>query len=78
MKRSALRLVIFVLPTMALAACSGGGGGSAAVTPPAPLACQFGTGFCADYAAAPTAKPAKPAQGDIVALSVTAKPTPLH
>ena len=75
----ALRLGAFAIAAAALTAC--GGGSVNVVTPPGPtptLADKFGTGFGTDFAAPANSQPAKPMASDIIPLSLTAQPTPLH
>ena len=64
-----------------LAACGGGGGGGGGhvVTPPPPsLAAFFGASFEKAFNASAMSEPFDPAPGDIIALSLTTEPQPLH
>jgi hypothetical protein len=76
-----LRLALLGAAGLALAGCGGGGGGSASTTTPAPaqsLEASFGAGFNTDYMASQFSQPVVPMMGDIIPLSLTAQPTPLH
>ncbi len=66
-----------------LAACGGGGHGgttatAVATTSAASLPATFGTGFATDFAASPNSTPAVPKVGDIIPVTLTGEPTPLH
>jgi hypothetical protein len=81
MRRSTLfRLGLLALTGLALTACGGGGGGSASTTPVVvpSLESQFGVGFNTDFFANPNSQPAVPTAGDIIAVSLTTQPIPLH
>lgn len=61
----------------ALSAC----GNSASVTTPPPkinVASEFGTGFAATFAAPSNSVPQDPQDSDVIPLTLTAKPIPLH
>lgn len=80
MKLMIIRLGLLGATAMGLTAC--GGGGSIGVTPPPSpppsLESKFGTGFATDFDAAANSQPAKPVASDIIPLSLTAQPIPLH
>lgn len=77
-----VRLAVFGAAALALSACGGHSGGSASSTSSGPttarLEDQFGTQFGVDYRASPNAQPVKPLAGDIIPLTATAAPLPLH
>ena len=79
MKRALLNGAAIGLTAITLAACGGGGGvGRGPPTPPpARLEDGFGAGFAAAFRIAMFGDPRDPAPGDIIALSLTADPTPI-
>jgi len=81
MKKSTLFKAALLSGTaITLAACGGGGGGGSASTAPevVPLSSQFGAGFSKDFMASANAEPVVPVAGDIIALTLTAEPLPIH
>jgi hypothetical protein len=72
------RLAILGLTALALAGCGSGGGSSGATTAPLRLEDHFGTQFGVDFRNSPNTPATKPAAGDIIPLTLTAPPMPLH
>ena len=62
-----------LVATFVLAGCSGGGGGGTVGTTPK-AEDFFGTQFGVDFRATANSEPVTPADGDIIALSLTTEP----
>ncbi len=78
-RKNLFRLAVLGCAGMALAGCGGGGNSVAtAPTPPPTLQQMFGTAFATDFAANANSTPVVPVSGDIIALSLTTQPIPLH
>jgi hypothetical protein len=79
-RKNLFRLVLLASAAVTLAACGGGGGRSVSTAPVvAPsLESMFGAGFNTDFSASPNSQPAVPVSGDIIPLSLTTQPIPLH
>jgi len=73
-----IRLGLLGAAAVALSGCGGGGGGATVTTQPTSVASSFGTQFAIDFAASPNSQPVKPQSGDIIPLSLTTEPIPLH
>ena len=73
------RIAILGAAAFALAGCGGGSGGSSGqTTTPLRLVDNFGTQFGVDFRNSPNTPATKPAAGDIIPLTLTAPPMPLH
>lgn len=78
-KRNILvRLALFGGAALALTACSGGGGSSGGPPPLSRLEDFFGTQFGVLFRQGPNTVPTKPTSTDIIPLTLTALPKPLH
>ncbi len=78
-RKTLYKIMLLSGVAITLAGCGGGsGGGATVVLPQARLEDSFGPQFGVDYRANPNSEPVKPVQGDIVPLTLTAEPKPLH